>query len=228
MLAARAYQQLHDTNAEMLQALTTAIQLRDVETEGHSQRVMRYCRLLAERMGWPLEEIATIERGSILHDIGKIGIPDAILHKPGRLTSDERQIMKQHPLMGHALIQRAQFIGAAADIVLYHHEQVDGSDYPTGLMGDQIPLSARIFAPVDALDAMTSNRPYRKALTFEVAAEEIARHAGTQFDPAVATAFLSIPLSTWKDIRGQVEHTIGERMADALHLDQTQYLLSAS
>ncbi|MBI3942756.1 MAG: HD domain-containing protein [Chloroflexi bacterium] len=225
---ARAYQQLHDTNAEMLQALATAIELRDVETEGHSQRVMRYCKLLAERMGWPFEDLTVIERGAILHDIGKIGIPDAILHKPGRLTSEEWKIMKQHPLMGHALLQRTQFIGAAADIVLYHHEQYDGRGYPMGLKGEDIPLSARIFAVVDALDAMTSNRPYRKALTFEAATEEIAHHGGNQFDPTVVAAYLSIPLTTWKDIRGQVERALGERMDHALQLDQTRYLLSAS
>lgn len=225
---ARAYQQLHDTNAEMLQALATAIELRDVETEGHSQRVMRYCRLLAECMGCPFEEIAIIERGAILHDIGKIGIPDAILHKPSRLTPEEWQTMKQHPLMGHALLQRTQFTGATADIVLYHHEQYDGRGYPTGIKEDQIPFSARIFAVVDALDAMTSNRPYRKAMKFEAAAEEVARHAGTQFDPNVVAAFLSIPLTSWKDIRGNVERDIGERMDHTLQLEQTRYLLSAS
>lgn len=155
-------------------------------------------------MGVEPERLKHIERGSYLHDIGKIGIPDAILLKPGKLTPDEKQIMESHARIGYDLVSRIAFLAPAAEIVLTHQERYDGTGYPQGLLGEEIPLGARIFAVADTLDAMTSDRPYRRALPFAKAHEEIKREAGRQFDPNVVKTFLSISERTWNDIRGTV------------------------
>jgi putative two-component system response regulator len=131
-----------------------------------------------------------MQRGALLHDVGKIGVRDFVLHKPGRLTDEEWQEMRRHPVIGFEMLKDIAFLSGAAAIVRSHHEHFNGGGYPEGLSGQQIPLGARVFAVVDALDAMTSDRPYRKAMPWEEAKEEILRHSGSQFDPAVVEAFL--------------------------------------
>src|SRR5260370_24567106 len=152
--------------------------------------------------------------GAWLHDIGKLAIPDAILLKPGALTEEERRIIQSHVRIGHNLVKRIPFLADAAEIILTHHERWDGSGYPRGLKGADIPLSARIFAVVDTLDAMTSDRPYRSALPFRDARNEIERLAGTQFDSQVVSIFLGIPNETWEAIQEQTSTIqIGEALA---------------
>jgi response regulator RpfG family c-di-GMP phosphodiesterase len=204
-----AMKRIEMTYDETLQALGAALDLRDTETAGHSQRVSRYCLEMASAMGRPKDELKQILRGSYLHDIGKIGIPDAILLKEGKLTADEMAVMQTHVRIGYDLVSRIAFLAPAAAIVLTHQERWDGTGYPQGLVGDEIPLGARIFSVADTLDAMTSDRPYRKALPFSAARQEITRFAGTQFDPEVVHVFLSIPEQVWENIRLEVA---GHRM----------------
>ena len=197
------------TYDETLEALGGALDLRDNETEGHSRRVTRYCLEIAKSMGCSEEVRRQIARGSYLHDIGKIGIPDAILLKPGKLTDEERQIMETHVRIGYDLVCRIAFLASAAEIVLTHQERYDGLGYPQGLMGKEIPLGARIFAVADTFDAMTSDRPYRAALSFAVAREEITKESGHQFDPDVVHASLSVSDELWLQIRKKVEEQRG-------------------
>ncbi|GIV13368.1 MAG: two-component system response regulator [Fimbriimonadales bacterium] len=184
-----------------LEALLAALDTRDTETEGHSERVAAYTMAIAHRLKIDESELPHIERGALLHDIGKIGVPDAILYKPGPLTPEEWEIMKKHPEIGYRMCMKIEMLRPAAPIVLHHHERWDGKGYPYGLAGEEIPLGARIFAIADTLDAMTSDRPYRKALSFAQAREEIARHAGTQFDPDLVKVFLEIPEDELRMIR---------------------------
>lgn len=184
-----------------LEALLAALDVRDTETEGHSERVAAYTMAIASRLKLDPSEVPHIERGALLHDIGKIGVPDSILYKPGPLTPEEWEIMKQHPVLGYRMCMKIEMLRSAAPIVLHHHERWDGKGYPYGLMGEEIPLGARIFAIADTLDAMTSDRPYRKALSFAQAREEIARCAETQFDPALVEVFLTIPEEELQTIR---------------------------
>ncbi len=184
-----------------LEALLAALDVRDTETEGHSERVAAYTMAIASRLKLDSSEVPHIERGALLHDIGKIGVPDSILYKPGPLTPEEWEIMKQHPVLGYRMCMKIEMLRSAAPIVLHHHERWDGKGYPYGLMGEEIPLGARIFAIADTLDAMTSDRPYRKALSFAQAREEIARCAKTQFDPALVEVFLTIPEEELQTIR---------------------------
>ena len=175
-----------------LYALVAALDAREHETGDHSQRVGRYTLALADRMGVPMEKRNDIFRGALLHDIGKIGVPDAILLKPGPLDPAEWEEMRKHPQTGFNILKSIGFLRVPADIVLSHQERFDGSGYPRALRGDRIPVGARIFAVADALDAMASDRPYRKSLGFEQAIREIARQSGTQFDPEVVEALLAI------------------------------------
>jgi putative nucleotidyltransferase with HDIG domain len=192
------------TYDDTLQALGAALDLRDNETAGHSNRVTRYCLELARRIGCSGEELKNIERGAYLHDIGKIGTPDAILLKPGKLTPEERKIMQQHAQVGYELVSRIEFLQEAAEIVHSHQERFDGKGYPRGLAGEAIPLGARIFAVADTFDAMTSNRPYRQALPLSVALEEIRIESGRQFDPQVVKVLGAIPPTVWDEIRHEV------------------------
>jgi len=192
------------TYDETLEALGAALDLRDNETAGHSRRVTRYCLEIARAMGCSNDQLKQIARGAYLHDIGKIGIPDAILLKPGKLTAEERSVMETHTRIGYDLMCRIAFLAAAAEIVLTHQERFDGTGYPQGLSGEEIPLGARIFAIADTLDAMTSDRPYRKALPYPKALEEIQRESGRQFDPEVVGVFLSLPEQAWTNIRHEV------------------------
>jgi putative nucleotidyltransferase with HDIG domain len=187
-----------------LEAMGDALDLRDEETEGHSKRVTAYTIALAQAMGLESEELRTIARGAFLHDIGKIATPDSILLKPGRLSEEEMTIMKQHCERGYEMVRKIPFLRDAAEIVYAHQERFDGTGYPLGLRGEDIPLGARIFAIADSLDAITSDRPYRKGTTFAQATEEIIQCAGTQFDPQIVDVFLAIPAETWSRLRRDI------------------------
>jgi putative nucleotidyltransferase with HDIG domain len=191
--------------ANTLEALVLALDLREHETGFHSYRVTEYSLTLARKLGLPDKALSILAKGALLHDIGKIGIPDSILLKPGKLTDEEWKIMKRHPTTGYELLKKIDFLEEAAEIVLSHHEHYNGKGYPRGLKGEQIPLGARIFSIVDALDTMTSNRPYRRALSFEEAIERIAKGSGSQFDPSIVRVFLSIPKEEWIEIRNRIE-----------------------
>jgi cyclic di-GMP phosphodiesterase len=211
---ALALKRVETTYGETLRVLGGALDLRDNETAGHSQRVTAYSLEIANAMGWGSEQLLLIERGAYLHDLGKIGIPDAILRKPGKLNDEERAIMETHVRIGYDLVAAISFLAGPAEIVLTHQESFDGSGYPRRLAGNQIPSGSRIFAVADTLDAMTSDRPYRRALPYLVARDEITRNSGKQFDPEVVRVFLNIPQSTWQNIRTEVtEHraTASER-----------------
>jgi len=193
--------ELQETYRATLEALGSALDTRDVATEAHSRRVRGYALTIARACGVPERDIKDIEHGVLLHDIGKIGIPDAILLKPGPLTPEEWTIMRTHPEVGQHLIERIPFLRGAVPIVYHHHEKWDGTGYPLGLRGEAIPLGARIFAVADALDAMTFDRPYSKAVPFDAARKEIQRCAGSHFDPVVVETFLSIPETVLEEIR---------------------------
>lgn len=187
-----------------LEALGDALDLKDSETEGHSKRVTAYTIALARAMGISPAEIKVIARGAFLHDIGKMAIPDEILRKPGRLSLDEQQVMREHCTRGYNMLRKIPFLAGAAEIVFCHQEYFDGSGYPGGLRGEEIPIGARIFAVADTLDAITSDRPYRRANSFDAAREEILRCSGTQFDPAVVETFLKIPNELWQELRSEI------------------------
>lgn len=200
----QAFRDLEDSYDYTLEALGGALDLKDSETEGHCERVTAITITIAKTMNIGAIALRQIARGAFLHDIGKMGIPDQILRKPGPLTDDEREVMRRHCEIGYAVLERIPFLREAAQIVLTHQEHYDGSGYPLGLKGEKIPLGSRIFAVADALDAITSNRPYRKALPFSVAVEEIKRCAGTQFDPQVVEVFLSIRHEFWSELRESI------------------------
>lgn len=187
-----------------LEALGDALDLKDSETEGHSKRVTAYAIALARAMGIPPDEIKIIARGAFLHDIGKMAIPDDILRKPGKLTPEEENLMREHCSRGYHMLRKIPFLAGAAEIVFCHQEYFDGNGYPNGLRGREIPIGARIFAVADTLDAITSDRPYRKARGFDAAREEILRCSGTQFDPSVVEVFLKIPNELWQELRSEI------------------------
>ncbi len=197
--------QVQHSYEDTLQALGAAIDLRDSETAGHSYRVSLYSAKIAKELGASEHELKTIVMGAWLHDIGKLGIPDAVLLKPGALTEQEWTIMRSHPQVGFDLIKHIRFLADAAEIILTHHERYDGSGYPRGLETADIPIGARIFAVADTLDAMTSDRPYRSALSFEEAHDEIRRGSGNCYDSRVVDVFLSITIETWKALRHSIE-----------------------
>lgn len=207
----QALMELDSTYIFTLRALVTALDTRDEETQGHSVRVVKYTLKLAELMGWSdkkHEQLKILEYAALLHDIGKIGIPDAILRKPGKLTDEEWDVMKTHPEIGYKILYKIEFLEEASQIVLHHHERFNGTGYPAGLKGEDIPIGSRIFAVADTLDAMTSERPYRKALSFEIASEELVKFRGIQFDPHVVDAFLSVGLDFWKQERIDIDKSI--------------------
>jgi response regulator RpfG family c-di-GMP phosphodiesterase len=202
-----ALKQTEKSYEDTLEALGAAIDLRDSPTGGHSRRVFLYSMEIVKAMGSLENRFKSIAMGSWLHDIGKLAIPDRILLKPGPLTEEEWEVMRRHPRIGHDLVKSISFLAEASEIVLAHHERYDGSGYPQGLKGEQIPLGARIFAVADTLDAMTSDRPYRSALPFQAAREVIERGSRTLYDPLVASAFLSVSNETWK-ITGEEIDTV--------------------
>lgn len=198
---AQLFNDLSMSYEQTLEALVTALDARERETEQHTRRVVLYSMALAKKTGLSDEELIEIRRGALMHDIGKIWVPDAILQKPGPLTEEEWVVMRRHPEEGLRILQGIIFFEGAVDIVGSSHEHYDGSGYPRGLVGDQIPLGARIFAVADAFDAITSDRVYRKAQPFKAAYEEIMRCRGTQFAPKVVDAFRSIDEGEWKALR---------------------------
>jgi putative nucleotidyltransferase with HDIG domain len=187
-----------------LQAFGYSLELKDAETLGHTKRVTAYAIAIASKMGIPKEDIEVIAQGAWLHDIGKMAIPDGILKKPSKLTPEETAIMREHAYYGFDILSKIPFLADAAEIVYSHQEWYDGSGYPRGLKGDGIPLGARIFSIADTLDAITSDRPYRPAQTYEAAQNEIRRYAGTQFDPEIVTVFLEMPAAFWIGLRKDV------------------------
>jgi putative nucleotidyltransferase with HDIG domain len=192
-------EEIYDTTVENLM---TALDLRDVETFGHSRTVSKYSQVLAELLGIRSQStLDNIRKGALLHDIGKIAIPDSILKKPGALSPEEWEKIKLHPTLGFGLIKEMKLLKEVGNIILYHHEKYDGSGYPKGLKKEEIPIEARIFALADALDAITSHRPYRAEKDFASAREEIIKHSGQQFDPEVVEAFCSVELEHWEKIR---------------------------
>jgi putative nucleotidyltransferase with HDIG domain len=201
----RALQEVEEGYRFTLEALAAALDAREHETQAHSQRVREYAITLAQCLNLSSSELIDIGRGALLHDIGKIGVPDSILLKPAKLTPEEWVQMKRHPQVGYEILRGIKFLAPAADIVLTHQERWDGRGYPNGLSRTDIPLGARIFGVVDTLDAMTSDRPYRKKLSFQSAREEVWRCSGTQFDPQVAEAFLGIAPETWQNIHDMVD-----------------------
>ena len=197
----QAYAQINETYKLTLEALVTALDARECETSHHSQRVVKYSLAIGQKLGLSTEELEQLARGALLHDIGKIGVPDSILLKPGPLTEDEWVEMKKHPEIGARILSDIEFLKNASEIVMTHQEQWNGDGYPAGLVGKDIPLGSRIFAVADALDAIVSDRPYRKGRSLNYAREEIERYAGRQFDPQVVQAFLSLTNEEWISLR---------------------------
>ena len=197
----QAYAQINETYKLTLEALVTALDARECETGHHSQRVVKYSLAIGQKLGLSTEELEQLARGALLHDIGKIGVPDSILLKPGPLTDDEWVEMKKHPEIGARILSDIDFLKDASAIVMTHQEQWNGDGYPAGLKGEAIPLGSRIFAVADALDAIVSDRPYRKGRSLNYAREEIERYAGKQFDPQVVQAFLSLTDEEWISLR---------------------------
>jgi len=193
---------LEEIYSNTLENLMAALDLRDVETFGHSKTVAKYSQVLAEIMGEKdRTSLENVRKGALLHDVGKIAIPDSILKKTSPLTRGEWEKIKLHPVLGFGLIKEINSIKEVGNIILYHHERYDGNGYPHRLKEKSIPQEARIFALADALDAITSYRPYRKERNFEEARKEIQKNSGTQFDPTVVEAFLSVELEDWKKIK---------------------------
>ena len=200
----QAMENLEHSYDVTLEALGDALDLKDSETEGHSKRVTAYTIALARAMGISPSQIKIIARGAFLHDIGKMAIPDDILRKPGKLTEEEQVVMREHCSRGYHMLRKIPFLSEAAEIVFSHQEHFDGSGYPSGLSGAEIPIGSRIFAIADTLDAITSDRPYRKARSFDIAREEILKNSGTQFDPNVVEVFLKIPNELWHELRSEI------------------------
>ena len=187
-----------------LEALGDALDLKDKETEGHSRRVTAFTIAIARAMGLAGDQIRIIARGAFLHDIGKMAIPDDILRKPGKLTSEQTAIMREHCYKGYQIVKKIPFLQDACDIIYSHQERFDGTGYPRGLKGKEIPLGARIFAVADTLDAITSDRPYRSRQSDAAARQEIEDWTGRQFDPEVVQVFLAMPENIWEDLRKQI------------------------
>src|SRR5262244_1217237 len=196
----RALNSLEGAYRSTLQALTAALETRDSETHGHSERVVSYSLRLGREYGLSSDEMKALEFGSLLHDIGKIGVPDSILRKPAKLTEEEWVRMREHPLHGQQLLRGIEFLQGAARVVAQHHEKWDGTGYPYGLRAEDIDINARIFAVADAFDAITSDRVYRRGKSYEAAAQELDDWAGRQFDPKVVEAFHRVPKEDWEEL----------------------------
>ena len=196
----KALASLEDAYRSTLKALTAALETRDSETHGHSERVVTYSLRLGREYGLDARQMKALEFGSLLHDIGKIGVPDSILRKPAKLTEEEWVLMREHPVHGQQILRGIEFLEGAARVVAQHHEKWDGSGYPLGAKGDEIDLCARIFAVADAFDAMTSDRVYRRGKSYEAASQELDDWAGRQFDPKVVEAFHRVPRSDWDEL----------------------------
>jgi putative two-component system response regulator len=191
---------IEDAYRSTLRALTAALETRDSETHGHSERVVSYSLRLGREYGLDEPQMKSLEFGSLLHDIGKIGVPDSILRKPAKLTDEEWVRMREHPLHGKQILRGIEFLEGAARVVAQHHEKWDGSGYPLGLKTEDIDLCARIFSVADAFDAMTSDRVYRRGKSYEAAAQELDDWAGKQFDPRVVESFHRVPKMDWEEL----------------------------
>lgn len=196
----KALGSLEDAYRATLKALTSALETRDSETHGHSERVVTYSLRLGRECGLNSEQMSALEFGSLLHDIGKIGVPDAILRKPAKLTEEEWVLMREHPVHGQQILRGIQFLDRASRVVAQHHEKWDGTGYPLGLSGEDIDICARIFAVADAFDAITSDRVYRRGKSYEAAATELDEWAGKQFDANVVAAFHRVPKEDWDEL----------------------------
>jgi putative nucleotidyltransferase with HDIG domain len=199
-------QQVVERTNGLLEGMVRALDYRDTETQWHSWRVAKFTRRVAEELGITGEPLLTIEQGALLHDIGKIGVRDSILLKPGPLDPEEWVEMRKHPEFGWRMLANIPYLRDAAAIVYQHQERWDGRGYPQGLSGEQIVLGARIFCLADTLDAIVSDRPYRKGSPLEVAVNEIGRLGGSQFDPQLVERFMAIPITEWSRIREEIEN----------------------
>ena len=199
----KALNSLEAAYRSTLKALTAALETRDSETHGHSERVVTYSLRLGREYGLSNEEMKALEFGSLLHDIGKIGVPDSILRKPAKLTEEEWVRMREHPLHGQQILRGIEFLQGASRVVAQHHEKWDGTGYPLGLRKEEIDICARIFAVADAFDAITSDRVYRRGKPYEAAAQELDDWAGRQFDPKVVEAFHRVPKEDWEELHRQ-------------------------
>ncbi len=197
-------QQLRQSYKATVRALSNAVEARDAYTGKHAERVTAYGIALAEAVGLDTVGAPGLEFGFLLHDVGKLAVPDAILYKPDALSVEEFSLVARHPEAGAEILRDVDFLGEGKLVVRHHHERWDGSGYPDRLAGDAIPLPARVFAVADALDALTTDRPYRRATRFSRAREEIRAHAGTQFDPEVVAAFETISDERFAEIRDAV------------------------
>lgn len=197
----KAVEEVENSYRVTLKALVQALETRDVETHGHSERVVTFSLRLGYELGLDKNALRNLELGALLHDIGKIGVPDAILRKPAKLTDEEWHKMRLHPIYGQRILRNIPFLEGAARVVSQHHEKWDGTGYPLKLRGEEIDLGARIFAVVDAFDAMISNRVYRRGRSFEAALQELERCSGTQFDPQIIEAFKNVPKEDWEILR---------------------------
>ena len=194
-------QELRRSYMATVRALSNAVEARDAYTRKHAERVTAYGLEIAKAYGPPVSNQPDLEFGFLLHDIGKLAIPDSILYKPGQLTAEERALVVQHPVVGAEIVRDIEFLAQPMQVVRHHHERWDGTGYPDGLAGEDIPLSARIFAVADVLDALTSDRPYRTASPLDVARDMIVAESGQHFDPRVIEAFKKIPDETFERIR---------------------------
>lgn len=197
----KALEEVESSYRITLKALVQALETRDFETHGHSERVVTFSLRLGYELGMEKGALRDLELGALLHDIGKIGVPDAILRKPAKLNEEEWAKMKLHPLHGQKILRNIGFLEGAARIVAQHHERWDGDGYPYGIRGEEIDIGARIFAVVDAFDAMISDRVYRRGRSYKDALEELERCAGTQFDPLIVEAFKAVPKEDWEILR---------------------------
>jgi putative nucleotidyltransferase with HDIG domain len=196
----RALNSLEAAYRSTLKALTAALETRDSETHGHSERVVSYSLRLGREYGLSSEQMKALEFGSLLHDIGKIGVPDSILRKPAKLTEEEWVRMREHPLHGQQILRGIEFLQGASRVVAQHHEKWDGTGYPLGLRNEDIDICARIFSVADAFDAITSDRVYRRGKPYEAAAQELDDWAGRQFDPKIVEAFHRVPKEDWDEL----------------------------
>jgi putative nucleotidyltransferase with HDIG domain len=197
-------EELHRSYMLTVRALASAVEARDAYTGKHAERVAAYGLALAEAYGLRLGDEPQIEFGFLLHDVGKVAVPDAILFKPGPLTDAERIVMQQHPVTGSEIVREIEFLGAAREVIRSHHERWDGSGYPDALAGDAIPVAARVFAVADTLDALTTRRPYREPSTLDEARRIIDAGNGSHFDPTVIVAFRALPDATIDEIRERI------------------------
>lgn len=227
----KALEEVENSYRMTLKALVQALETRDFETHGHSERVVTFSLRLGYELGLDKAGLRDLELGALLHDIGKIGVPDAVLRKPAKLNEDEWHKMKLHPQHGQMILRNIPFLEGAARVVSQHHEKWDGSGYPLGLRGEDIDIGARIFAVVDAFDAMISDRVYRRGCSYEDALAELMRCAGTQFDPMIVEAFKAIPKEDWeilrkRSLKDKVEnHSFQAIVSELVHSQQSLELV---